>query len=222
MTTTVLDIYNSALLACNGRGQVSDLNEASRERELCSRFYNLTRDTVQEAAYWPNCRAMQGLAVVTLQAATWVEGAPPMQFYYAYALPADYLRAWHMADYTPFEIGYDSVRDRTVLYSNTESAVLVYARRSDSVAEWTPGQKQSTIYGLAGHIAGALSGRSALIQANFQKANKYLDDARANTMNSENNFFDSLPDWIAARGNSISVSPTRFFYPQGSGFGLNV
>ena len=218
MTTSVLDVYNLALLACNGRGQVTDLNEASRERELCSRFYPLARDTVQESGYWPICRSMQTLAVLTLQAATWTEGAPPLQFYYSYALPTDYLRAWHLADYSPFEIGYDSIRNRAALYSNSQSAVLTYARRNDDVAAWTPGQKQATIYGLAGHVAGALTGRSALINVNYQKANEFLKEGQANAMNSDNNYFDSMPEWITARGGVVTVSPTRFFYPQSTGF----
>lgn len=221
MTSTVLDVYNNALLACNGRGQLSDLNEASRERELCSRFYPLARDTVQEGAYWPGCRAMSRLAVLTTAPAVWVEGAPPPQFYYSYALPENYLRAWHLDDYSPFELGFDTTRARAALYTNSPEAILVYARRSDAVTDWTPGQKQATIYGLAGHIAGSLSGRSALIQASFEKANRFLAEARASALNSENNFFDTIPDWLQARGQQISVSPARYFYPQGAGFSTN-
>lgn len=222
MTNSVLDVYNAALIACNGRGLVSDLNEASRECELCSLFYPLVRDTVQESGYWPATRVQAQLALLATQGPLWVPGSPPDEYLYSYAAPADYLRAWHMQDYSSFDIGYDKLTDRMAIYSSLSVAILTYACRNDNVASWTPGQKQATIYGLAGHIAGSLSGRSALIQTNFEKANKFLAEGKALASNATNNPFDTVPDWIQARGLISNMFPNRFLYPIATGFSIYV
>ena len=217
MTSTVLDIWNAALLAVNGRGQLSSLTEASRERELCARFYDLTVQTVQEAANWPASRSLERLALVSTQAALWVPGLPPPEYTYAYALPSGYLRAWYMSDYSEFIIGYDAITATTQVYSNTPEAILTYSRLQPVVQLWTPGQQQATIYGLAGHIAGALTGKPSLIQASFQKANRFLEEAQASAV-SQFSHFESVPDWIAARNGQSAPALAHFTYPFGAFF----
>lgn len=220
MTTSVLDVWNGALSKAHARAKVSSLTESSRERELCSRWYDITRHLVLEAAHWPGTRSVARLALLAERntALDWVAGDPPPQYIYSYALPEDYIRAWYMSDYTPFEVYYDHTRSRRVIVTNTEDAVLVYARDNENVVDWTPGQKMATMLGLAANLVGDLAGSRTLKQDLFREANDHLLEAQSNALNSESFQVDTLPPWLAVRGYAEGPTLTRFYYPFGGLF----
>lgn len=219
MTSTVLDIYNGALSAVHAKGAVSSLNENSRERDVCSRWYPLVRDTVQEAAYWPGCQTTVRLSLHAERTSlNWSAGDPAPQFLYAYVLPGDYLRARHLVGYEPFTIEYDVALSQNLLMTNVALATLVYSRRSDEVHLWTPGQRMATIYGLAAHIAGPLSGNNQLKALNLQLANNLLEQAQSGAANAQQYQLDVMPAVFAARGAIDFRSETRFLYPVGNLF----
>jgi len=221
MVSTVLDIYNAALSACHAKGRVSSLTENSREREECDIWYDLVLETVQEAAWWPSSKATERLALLTTRDtnAAWVATDPLPQYNYKYSLPTGYLRAWHLTDFTQFELGYDATREKTVLHSNTPNASLTYARKQELVGTWTPGQRNATIYGLAGHIAGALTGRGEIVQKNFNLANQLLADAQAASMPVGQQQLQFIPSVLQGRGYSdFSHTEVRYYYPMGGLF----
>lgn len=220
MTSSALDIYNLALSAVHAKGAVATLTEASREREICERWYSLVRDTVQEAAYWPSCTATSRLALAEERdfSLNWSAGNPNPQFAFAYFLPDNYLRARFLSSYLPFSIEFDTTRDRRMLYTSEQDAALVYSRISENVVEWTPGQKMATAYGLAAHIAGPLTGSRALSSEMIQKANALLIEAQATSFNANETQVDILPLTFQARGYAGGSTPLTYFYPSGNFF----
>lgn len=215
---SVLDIYNMALSVAGAPGRVSQVNEDSREREVCERWYESARNTVQEAAYWPSCKTHASLSLLVTRdySQDWTDGDPPPQYQYKFALPADYLRARALSDYQPFDIVWSE--DRRVLVTNSNPALLEYSRRSDIVSNWTPLQQQATAYGLAAHIGPELTGKRANIQRAIEMANEILMQARTQAANATMHSTDTIPDWIAARGYAESAPSTRFFYELGGLF----
>jgi hypothetical protein len=217
-------VYNLALSAIHAKGAVASLLERSREREVCERWYPLVRDTVQEAAYWPSCTATERLALAEERnfSLAWSAGNPAPQYSFVYYLPADYLRARYLASFLPFTVEFDSTRSRRMLHTSEPDAALVYTRQSDNVLDWTPGQKMATVYGLAAHIAGPITGSRALTADCISKANSILMDAQASAQNAQDQQAEILPAVFQARGYAGGVSSPAFYYPTGGYFSAAV
>ena len=56
-----LQIYNMALSAARGQGNLRSLTQDSRSRVACDTWYDLVVDVTQEAAYWPCCKVQVAL-----------------------------------------------------------------------------------------------------------------------------------------------------------------
>lgn len=218
--TTALDVYNAALQACHAKGRLSSLSENKKERYVCDQWYNLTLQTVQEAVHWPSCKATSVLAgkVTRDFSDDWVNTDPEPQFKYSYNLPANCLRPRYLTNYDRFSLGLDDDFDAMKLSTNTDDAVLVYTVLQENVSLWSPGQLQATIYGLAMHIAGPITGRGELINKNMNLANGFLADAQASVLNSFDIRTDYIPDVLQARGYTGPDMNARYLYPFGSFF----
>lgn len=221
MVSTVLGVWNLALEAAHAPGRVSSEDELSREREICSLFYDLVRRQVQEANYWPCCRAMAYLPLIKERNfnAAWVQSDPEPNYIYKYGLPDKYMRAWHLSDYSRFSLSTDVTLNKVVVHSNLPQAAMVYAIDQTDVTQWSPLQLQATIYGLAAHIAGPLTGKNSIIQKNMQAANSILETASAAAADvTQNDDVQHIPIEIAARGYGIGVETNRYYYPVGAHF----
>lgn len=218
--SSTLDVYNAALSAVHAKGRLSALDENSREREECDIWFDIVLRTVQEAAFWPSSRQLSYLALSKERnaQADWLETDPMPQYRFKYALPTDCLRPWHLTNYDRFALAFDSANESVMLHTNTEKAVLVYARKQVLVTLWTPGQIMATVYGLAGHIAGPITGRGEIVQKNFNLANGLLTEAQTAAANSEESQLQSIPQTILARGFAGGLNTPRYFYPHGSAF----
>ncbi len=219
MTTTVLGIYNAAISAANGRGRLSSLSDASRERSECDIWYDQIRTQVFEAAHWPATRASARLALIKARdfAADWALGDPETRFAFSYALPANCLRPWYLTSYAPFTISFDSVANKQVLNTDATDPVLIYAYDQQNPAIWAPGLRLAVVYGLAAVITGPLQGSSSFINMNLQLANKAIMEARAYAAETWNEQADVMPEALLARGASAEAR-TYFVYPYGSAF----
>jgi hypothetical protein len=63
------------------------------------------------------------------------------------------------------------------------------------------------VYGLAANICMPLCGKPARAKALADKANELVMSARVDAANSNNESYESIPDWIMARGfNSTSLA----------------
>lgn len=213
---SVLGVWNKALSAVNARGRLSSLTDRSPEQEVCDEWYTLVRDVVQAAAWWPSCKTLARLALLSETDATdWADGQPEPGYAYAYATPANYLHPWHLTNFDRFSLSYSSSRNRVIISTNTEEAILVYARRNEDPTQWTPGQLQATIHALALKIAGPLTGKNSQIQLHLQQVQTLIMEEQAKVANMiEPDPRPSVP-WLAARGVQ-SFTNARFFYPFGT------
>lgn len=218
MTTTVLGIYNAAISAARGKGRLATLTDNTRERTECDIWYDQVRTQVLEAAYWPSARKLERLTT-TLDTrdftVDWVNSDPEPQFTYAYQLPTDYLRAWHLVNYEQFILSWRT--DKVVLHSNIEEPVLVYAFDQTDPAKWTPGLRMAVVYALAAAISGPLKGENSLVQINYQLANEQILAARANVAGLLSDQKEVIPPALSARGYTLAEE-TRYFYPYGDLF----
>ena len=223
MAQTVLEIWNAALSASGGQGRVSRQDEQGAEAAICNQWYEIVRDTVQEAAWWASCKRITRIARVaekTLDSQEWQEGDPLPGNQFAYSLPADYLRAWYLESGEAFELAQwrsgATEPSINVLHTNDPSPVLVYAARQDNPALWTAGQRSATIFALAGHIIIPLKGSERTAVLYLQRANQLLLEAQAAALNAQPNNYEAVPDWIAAR--TGGSSSTKFMYEFGAIF----
>lgn len=210
---SLVQVYNLALNAIGSRDEVSLPTEQSREAEVCTLWYSPVRDQVLASAVWPEATEMAYLAQINLQDDdVWAVGEAKPGYAYSYAAPADILRPQYMSDFTRFMVaGYDNQR---VIYSNTPSALLIYTRRLENIALWGPELQMAIVYALAAHICMPLTGKPSRSKMLIQQANELVLSARETAANQSNEQFESIPDWILARGYSQATS-ARYFYPLG-------
>lgn len=217
---SVLEIWNKALSAVNARGRLTSLTDRTPEQEVCSQWYDQVRDTVQMAAWWPSCKTLARLALLSQSDASWADGEPEPGYSFAYALPDSHLHPWHLQDYSRFSLSFSPTLNRVIISANTENAIMVYARRSTDPTQWSPGQIEATVHALAAKIADPLTGKNSTVQRNFQQAQIIVEQEQARVANIiEPDPRPAVP-WLAARGVN-AFAQARFFYPFGSLAGLN-
>lgn len=214
-----VQVYNLALNAVGERSNISLPTEQSRPAEVCRLWYSAVRDQVLAAAPWPEATKIAYLALLAEQDddATWLETEPRTGYQYVYALPSDMLRPRYMSDFSRFL--FSSYNGQRAVHSNTQSAILAYTSRLENVALWDSALQMAIVYGLAANICMPLSGKPARAQALANRANELITTARVDAANSNNEHYESIPDWIAARGFNSTSSP-RYFFPYGSTLAL--
>lgn len=210
-----VQIYNLALNAIGERNNISLPTEQSRPAEVCRLWYSPVRDQVLSAAPWPEATKIAYLALLAQQDddATWLETEPRTGYQYVYALPSDMLRPRYMSDFSRFL--FSSYNGQRAVHSNTQNAILAYTSRLENVALWDSALQMAIVYGLAANICMPLSGKPARAQALANRANELITTARVDAANSNNEYYESIPDWITARGFN-TTSPQRYFHPYGS------
>lgn len=213
---SVTELYNMALNAISARNTVSLPSEQTVEAETCSRWYEPVRDQVFASARWPEATKFDYLALVNEKDDdTWVNDEAKPGFQFAYAYPTDALLPQYLTDYGRFSLG--TIGTSRVLMTNTSSAILAYTYRSTNPAMWSSQLYMAIAYGLAANICMPLTGKASRAQMLVEKANDLIIAARETAANLDNEVFESIPDWIAARGYSGYTTPgQRYFYPYGS------
>jgi hypothetical protein len=209
-----VQVYNLALNAVGERSNISSPTEQSRPAEVCHLWYSTVRDQILSAAPWPEATkiAYPALLAEADDEDAWLATEPRTGYNFVYAMPSDALRPRYMSDFSRFL--YTSYGDQRALHSNTESAILAYTSRLENVSLWDAELQMAIVYGLAANICMPLSGKPARAKMLADKANELVISARVNAANSNNETFESVPDWIIARGFNIS-SPSRYFHPYG-------
>ena len=208
-----IGVYNLALNAVGERANVSSPAENSRRAEVCRLWYDLVRDQVMEAAPWPEATTHSRLARKAEQTTfAWVQGDPSPGYQYSFVLPADCLRPQYLKDFAPFELTTEN--GVKLLQCNTAEPILRYTAAQNNVALWANNLLMAIVYGLAGHIAQPLSGKTRLTATLVDRANQLILAARVNSANQPNQHYEHIPDWIAARG-YLNQTQSQFFYPVG-------
>jgi hypothetical protein len=210
MQQTALDIWNTALSAVHAKGRLASLTANKPERYECELWYDVIVRSVQEAAFWPCCKATEAL--------TGQISVTNRAFAYSYSLPYDCLRPRYLMSFMPFDLQLGQSFGEVQLFTDDAEPHLVYSIRQDDVTLWSPSQIMASAYGLAGHIAGPLTGRGELIQKNINLANSLLIDAQAASINSDQMHVEFVPDTLKARGYSGPDQRSNFYYPFGGLF----
>lgn len=210
-----VQVYNLALNAIGERSNISSPTENSRPAEVCRLWYSPVRDQVLSAAPWPEATKIAYLPLLAQadDEDAWLETEPRTGYQYVYAMPSDALRPRYMSDFSRFL--FTHYGDQRALHSNTEDAILAYTSRLENIALWDGELQMAIVYGLAANICMPLSGKPSRAKMLAEKANELITSARVAAANANNESYESIPDWIVARGFNHSSSQ-RFFHPYGS------
>lgn len=210
-----VQVYNLALNAVGERSNISSPTEQSRPAEVCRLWYSAVRDQVLAAAPWPEATKIANLGLLgeADDETAWLETEPRTGYSYVYALPSDALRPRYMSDFSRFL--FANYNNQRALHSNTENAILAYTSRLENIALWDSELQMAIVYGLAANICMPLSGKPSRAKALADRANELITVARVNAANANNERYESIPDWIAARGFNSTSTP-RYFHPYGS------
>lgn len=213
MAVTELTLWNQALSALGTGSSVQSANENSVEARNCGIWYETVRDAIFAAAPWPCLTAFSRLALLVERDddEDWVVTDPPPGRLYAFGLPSQFIRPRHLASFGQFELS--TVDGTKCLACDEENPILCYTKRIDDPSSWDIGLQQAVVFGLAAHIAKASTGNDSDLQNMFTLANEKIMIARANNANSSQVQHEAIPDWLAARGQSLSMPTTRYFYP---------
>lgn len=214
MVPDVVSIFNLALNAVGKRDNLSATTERDRGAEVCRLWYPVVRDQVLRAAPWPSCRKARRLALYAVRGdQVWEESLPEEGWAYAYTVPDDMLYPRYLSQFERFDLG--TLGDQQVILTNVPNAILTYTFRQEIVQRWETSLAMSVVYGLGANIVMPLAAKPQRAALLVQQANDLILGARVEAANSSNVSYETIPDWIAARGYS-NPGDNRFYYPAGS------
>lgn len=215
MAASVVDIYNWALAAIGSASRVQSPTEASNEAEACSLFYENVRDQILRSAPWDCARAYKRLAqnAERDENVEWAPAAPAPGWRFAYALPSDFIWPRFLSTYAHFEIGVSNL-DQRVIYTNDTAPILCYTRRLTRVDLMDSDLQAALGFALGAHICMKLTGSHDKVQLVTAQAIDKILSARQSAANASNFSFESVPEWLAARGYG-GVAPVQpYLYPS--------
>jgi hypothetical protein len=219
----LVEIYNLALSATGTKARltVAQPNEVSREAEVCNLWYPTIRDQVLRAAPWASCRSTANIPLLSTRDfnSNWMTGAPEPPFAYQYGLPADFLYPRYLDSFMPFILSDAS--GQPVLNTDEYGPSLIYTKSQQVPAAWDTMLYMAIVNALAGQIALPLHGKPSRAKESIEQANNLIMQARQATANENQSVYDSLPEWLIARGASTSTTPSQFIYSNGPLFSLN-
>ena len=215
MSTSVVKIYNQALSACGSISTLESVDENVPEAETCNLWYEDVRDKIFQSAPWHKLTRAARLSLVAERdpdlAWTIADPVPGNQF--AYGLPSDLIRPRYLYNYGQFRDG-TTPSGQNVIWTNTESPILFYTRRENDPNQWDPMLRSAIVFGLAAHIAMRVTGKPAIVQANYNLAMQEIDAARVADANRHQTMVsDFIPDSLQARGYAWSQQ-YRYIYPS--------
>lgn len=221
MAKDLVNIYNLALSIVGTKAKVSSTTESSKEVETCTLWYEISRDVVFRAAYWPSTRAHQRLAVLkerTNLSEDWTVDDPSPDWAFAYAVPSDMIAPRHLTNFGRFVLEWWRPTTQSAvkaIMTNQQEAILQYSFRQDNVGQWDDSLYLAVAYALGMNIAMPLTGKLTRQRSARDAGNLIIGDARAAVANAEENRLDVVPDWISARGYSEQAPRIKYYWPFG-------
>ncbi len=215
MVTSKVDLWNLAIAAIGGSKFLTDPDEQGIQADRCRLFYPVARDRVLAAAPWSEARTYAQLALTKARdtSLAWGLGDPAPGFAYAHRLPSDMIRPNNLATYNTFTLG--NIAGLPQLMSNEETPILIYTARIDNPAVWGPGLVDAISLTLASMLVMPNEGKTDRAQLAINLANEAILTARTHAANAEPQQFETIPDFLAARGISGPLNPNRYIYPVG-------
>ncbi len=221
MTRDVVSIFNLALSVVGTRAKVSVTTENSREAETCRLWYEISRDVVLRAAFWPSTLAHTRLAVLKERenlSDDWTPDDPAPDWLFAYGFPSDMIAPRHLTTFGRFVLGWWTPTTQAAvkaIMANQPEAILQYSVRQEDPQQWDDGLYLAVAYALGMNIAMPLTGKLSRERRAREMGNTIIGDARATVANSEEDRLDIVPEWISARGYDEQAPLTRFYWPYG-------
>lgn len=214
--TSQVEIYNMALSSVGTKQLVSLPEEASREAELCNLWYDRIVQQILRAAFWPCGRAVARLALQKERdlSTIWQPGDPEPGWQYTYSTPSDMIAPRYLTTFQRFALA-NATDNSKVIYTNVEQALLIYTKDQPQINSWDPDFLMAVVHGLAAVIALPLHGKPDRAKLAQDKANQLVVQARVDAANSDMESFQTVPDWISARGYAGAAPNTRFIYEYG-------
>jgi len=208
-------LFNLALNAIGARSNIASPTENSREAQVCSLWYPVVMDQVLSAAPWPELTKLASLTLLDTRdpEIAWVSTNARPGYTYAYAIPADCAQPQYLTNFDRFLVtAYGTGQS---LDTNTENAILAYTSNAVQASAWSPSLQMAFVYALASHIVMPLSGKVARAKQMVDQANAFIMQAREQASNTSMEQFDTVPDWISARGYAGTTLGQRYVYPYG-------
>lgn len=221
MAKDVVSIFNLALSIVGTKAKVSVTTEDSREAETCQLWYEISRDVVLRAAFWPSTVAHQRLAVLKERdnlTDDWTRDDPAPDWVFAYGVPADMIAPRHLTTFSRFTLEWWTPATQAsiqAIMSNQEEAILQYSALQADPQQWDDSLYMAVVYALGMNIAMPITGKLSRQKAAREAGDLIISDARAAVANAEENQLDVVPDWIAARGYNEQAPRTKFYWPYG-------
>lgn len=200
MSSSLVQIYNLALMRVGHSEFISDPNEASNAGNLCRMVYDQCRDQVLRDFPWRFAKKRIALALNT--------STPPAEWSYEYTKPADCLRVRNLItpgnrtplaeQKIPFELMLNEVNEEAI-YTDLESAELIYTVGITDTGRFPPDFVGALAFALAAELAIPLRGKPDIAQMMRQGYSAAISQAAANSMNEG---FDQIPQssFLAVRG----------------------
>lgn len=213
----------------NEAAQLNLIFNSTRDDLLRGAHWNFARKTailtlLKSAPWTPEAQA----AGISAQSA-WSTSFPPPPWSYSYAYPSDCLlvrqlqtqafygtgTAYGYPGYAGsvslggprarimFAVGTDtntSGANINVVMSDVQNGLGVYTAQISDPNLWDPSFQQCMVSSLAARLAVPLVGSPQMHQALLQEAQMYVIAARTANANEATSNVNTVPDWIAARG----------------------
>lgn len=159
-----VEIYNLALGNIGNSQTIASLEERSKERIVCSQFWEIARDTVLAEFDWPFATRYESLALIDDTTSPWL---------YTYQYPTDCLRAMYLTvpgmlqpdeKYQPeYQTAYGD--SGQVVLTNQPQAVLAYVMRVQDTGRYPSLFVMALSWKLAGLIAMPMTATQSLAQS---------------------------------------------------------
>jgi hypothetical protein len=221
MAKDLVSIFNLACSAIGTKAQISLPNEVSREAVLCNRWYEPVRDQILRAAPWQSCRSacLPALEATRDFDLDWAVGDPEPPWTYRYAMPIDFLYPRYIDSLMPFVMGDQN--GAPVMFTHETVPTFIYTKKQTVPPAWDADLYWAVVHGLAAYIAKPLSGKVSTARDELQIANMAILQAQVRNANLDTAEYDSMPDWLIARGAVTTTTPSRFIYQNGPLLSLN-
>lgn len=222
MAQSQVALYNIAIAACGGTATLTATSDSVIEAEMCELFYENVRQVALRSMHWNSCKRYARLVEEAERdtSAAWVSTDPEPGYGFSYDLPANYLHARYLTDFSVFEIGYET--DQKILSCNIggsdadeDPPVLCYTIDVTDVTIWEPDLYMAIAYALSAHISMPLHAKPARAKENIALANSIIETARVNNANEMQRLFDKRPDSLGQRGYSYGAI-TPYVFPYGA------
>lgn len=167
--TTPVKICSNALLRL-GSQPISSLADGSPRALVASNLYPTIRDSVLRSHPW-NCAMKRAVLSPVVE-------APAFGYTYAFTLPGDFLRAWHVSDddgQTPLEYAIEGRQ----LLTDSGTVYLQYVFKNEDPATWDTLLLNAMEVSMAAALAIPVTGDAAKKQEFEREAMVVLRSARA-------------------------------------------